>query len=131
MQNALDDYAGWISGVRRDQSRGRAETDAVEHQWLPSGRTVLKVHPLAHVSRAEVETYLTANRIETHPLLERGFASIGCWPCTAAVGNGKGERAGRWPGMDKTECGIHTFGNGKGGEGNGNGVALPRLAQEE
>lgn len=110
LQRALEEYDGWISGLRRDQSPLRAETPVVEAQMLPSGNEVLKIHPLAHWSRAEVDAYIAEHGIPTHPLLERGFASIGCWPCTRAVGAGEHERAGRWDGLTKTECGIHTFG---------------------
>ena len=54
--------------------------------------------------------FRSEHEIPTHPLFERGFASIGCWPCTRAVKAGEDERDGRWEGLGKTECGIHTFG---------------------
>jgi len=110
LQNALEEYDGWISGLRRDQSPLRAETPVIEAQLLPSGNEILKVHPLAHWSRDQVSAYIAAHDIPTHPLLERGFASIGCQPCTKAVTSGEQERAGRWDGLAKTECGIHSFG---------------------
>lgn len=110
LQRALQDYDGWISGLRRDQSPLRAETPIIEAQMLPSGDEVLKVHPLAHWSKADVGAYVARHSIPTHPLLERGFASIGCWPCTRAIGDGEDERAGRWDGLGKSECGIHSFG---------------------
>jgi phosphoadenosine phosphosulfate reductase len=81
---------------------------------LPSGSEVLKIHPLATWTRARVDSYIKRHDIPTHPLLERGFASIGCWPCTRAIGDGEDERAGRWDGSGKTECGIHSFGRGDG-----------------
>jgi phosphoadenosine phosphosulfate reductase len=112
LQDALEAYEGWISGLRRDQSPFRAQTPIVEAQLLPSGSEVLKIHPLAGWSRADVEGYISEHEIPTNPLIEQGFASIGCWPCTRAVSNGDSERAGRWDGLAKTECGIHTFGRG-------------------
>lgn len=77
---------------------------------LPSGNEVLKIHPLANWNKEQVGRYLADNSVPTHPLLESGFRSIGCWPCTRAVGQGEHDRAGRWDAFDKTECGIHSFG---------------------
>lgn len=110
LQRALADYDGWISGLRRDQSPMRAETPIIEAQLLPSGDEILKIHPLARWARADVAAYAAQHEIPTHPLFEMGFASIGCWPCTRAIGQDEDERAGRWDGTGKTECGIHTFG---------------------
>lgn len=81
---------------------------------LPTGNEVLKIHPLANWSKSDVARYISKHDIPTHPLLEKNFASIGCWPCTRALGPGEDERAGRWDGHTKTECGIHTFGNNGG-----------------
>jgi phosphoadenosine phosphosulfate reductase len=114
LQRALEDYDGWISGLRRDQSPLRAETPIVEAQMLPSGNEVMKIHPLAHWSKADVQAYVDDHDIPTHPLLEKGFASIGCWPCTRAINKDEKERAGRWDGFNKTECGIHSFGRPEG-----------------
>lgn len=110
LQRALQDYDGWISGLRRDQSPMRSETPIVEAQLLPSGDEVMKIHPLAHWTREDVATYVTEHSIPTHPLLENGFRSIGCQPCTRAISDNEDERAGRWDGQAKTECGIHSFG---------------------
>ena len=110
LQRALEEYDGWISGLRRDQSPLRADTPVVEAQMLPSGNEVMKIHPLAHWTKQQVADYVTAHDIATHPLFEKGFASIGCWPCTRAISAGEDERAGRWEGQTKTECGIHMFG---------------------
>ncbi len=114
LQQALEDYDGWISGIRRDQSPLRAHTPIVEAQLLPSGNEVLKLHPLANWSKQDVKSYIQEHGIPTHPLLERGYASIGCWPCTRPVTEGEDERAGRWDGLGKTECGIHAFGKPQG-----------------
>lgn len=110
LQRALEDHDAWISGIRRDQSPLRTGTPVLEAQVLPSGREILKVHPLAQWTKADVQAYLEEHDIPTHPLLERGYASIGCWPCTRVVRAGEDERVGRWDGFTKTECGIHTFG---------------------
>jgi phosphoadenosine phosphosulfate reductase len=96
--------------LRRDQSPLRADTPIVEAQMLPSGNEVMKIHPLAHWTRDDVNAYVAEHDIPTHPLLEMGFPSIGCFPCTRAVKMGEAERAGRWDGIAKTECGIHSFG---------------------
>lgn len=114
LQVALEEFDGWISGLRRDQSPLRANTPVVEAQLLPSGNEVLKIHPLAAWSREDVDRYLKENDIPTHPLLDKGFASIGCFPCTRAIAPGESERAGRWDGITKTECGIHSFGRSTG-----------------
>lgn len=114
LQRALIGYDGWISGLRRDQSPLRAETPIVEAQMLPSGDEVMKIHPLAHWTREDVAGYIEMHNIPTHPLLEKGFRSIGCQPCTRAISDDEDERAGRWEGSAKTECGIHSFGKADG-----------------
>lgn len=114
LQEALEEYDGWMSGLRRDQSPLRAQTPVVEAQLLPSGNEVLKIHPLASWTREDVTGYLSMHQIPTHPLLEQGFRSIGCMPCTRPVENDEDERSGRWDGFAKTECGIHTFGKATG-----------------
>jgi phosphoadenosine phosphosulfate reductase len=114
LQRALKDYDGWISGLRRDQSPLRASTPIVEAQMLATGDEILKIHPLAGWTRDDVDAYQAEFEIPTHPLLELGYSSIGCWPCTKPVGSNNGdERAGRWEGFDKTECGIHSFGHSR------------------
>lgn len=110
LQDALEEYDGWISGLRRDQSPLRAGTPLVEAQQLPSGNEVMKIHPLARWTKHVVAAYAKEHDIPTHPLFERGYQSIGCWPCTRAVRAGEEERDGRWEGLAKTECGIHSFG---------------------
>jgi phosphoadenosine phosphosulfate reductase len=109
LQKALESYDGWISGVRRDQSPERAAARMVQTQLLPSGKAVAKIHPLAHWTQRDVDSYLSEHGIPTHPLLEQGYTSIGCAPCTKPVQHGHG-REGRWADSSKSECGIHTFG---------------------
>ena len=108
LQHALAGYHGWLSGLRRDQSASRAAIPIVEVQTILSGEEILKINPLAHWSKEDVEAYVREHEIPTHPLLEKGYASIGCWPCTRPVASGEDERAGRWEGFEKSECGIHT-----------------------
>lgn len=109
MERALVDYDAWISGVRQDQSAGRAATDVVEHHEI-AGRDITKVFPLARWSRADVSNYIKEHDVLYHPLLDQGYKSIGCWPCTRRTAPGEAERAGRWSGTTKTECGLHTLG---------------------
>jgi phosphoadenosine phosphosulfate reductase len=112
LRRKLSTLDAWISGVRREQSSARSSTRVVErHLFDPSnGRYVFKIHPLAAWSRSQVQEYLRRHGLPQNPLLERGFRSIGCQPCTRPVGTETADdRAGRWTGFDKTECGIHTF----------------------
>ena len=108
MQRALGDFDAWVSGVRRDQGPTRAHTEVVEHH-LVSGRPLAKVYPLAYWSRGQIWGYLLDKGIPYNPLLDQGYSSLGCWPCTRATRAGEDERAGRWSGSGKTECGLHTF----------------------
>jgi phosphoadenosine phosphosulfate reductase len=119
MEAALEELGGWVTGVRRDQSPSRLNTQIFEIQELTSGRIVWKVNAQAHWTRAQVEAFVREYDIPTHPLYEQGYLSIGCAPCTRPVANGEDERAGRWDGFDKAECGIHAIGSPN---GNGNGV---------
>jgi phosphoadenosine phosphosulfate reductase len=73
------------------------------------GRDIVKLNPMADWSREAVWSYIRRHRIPYNPLHDRGYRSIGCWPCTRATREGEDERAGRWTGFDKVECGIHTF----------------------
>jgi phosphoadenosine phosphosulfate reductase len=104
---------GWISGLRRDQSAARAATPILlptEDPSLgrPGGLGPVKVHPLATMTAAEAKAYIAEHRIPEHPLVARRYLSIGCAPCTRPVEEGEDERAGRWAGQAKTECGLHT-----------------------
>jgi phosphoadenosine phosphosulfate reductase len=102
---ALD---GWVSSIRRDQSCTRKDIRIVDGYWFDDGHQVVKVNPMADWTKKQVWDYILASNIPYNPLLDQGFPSIGCWPCTQAVGNGGDERDGRWAGLQKTECGIHT-----------------------
>ncbi len=111
LRHHLAGLHAWITGVRRDQSAARQSAEVFElYRFDPvRDRSVLKINPLAGWSGQEVETYLERHKIPRNPLVSRGYRSIGCVPCTRSVGEGEGERAGRWTGFEKTECGLHTF----------------------
>ena len=108
LQRALGGFDAWISAVRSDQGDTRAGLDILEYHQA-NGHPIVKVFPLAGWSRDDVWRYIREQDIPYHPLLDQGFTSIGCWPCTRATRPGEPERAGRWSGMGKTECGLHTF----------------------
>jgi len=104
MRRALADLDAWISGIRRDQTPDRAAIRTVEA--LPDGR--LKINPLAAWTREDVWRYIHAHDLPAHPLFSQGYLSVGCAPCTSPVVGDQNERAGRWAGTGKTECGLHT-----------------------
>ncbi|MCU1613111.1 MAG: adenylylsulfate reductase, thioredoxin dependent [Frankiales bacterium] len=105
LARTLSGYAAWGSGVRRDESLTRANTRVVD--W-DAKREMIKINPLAAWTQADVDAYIDEHQVPVNPLVELGFASIGCAPCTRAVAPGEDARAGRWAGRGKTECGIHT-----------------------
>jgi phosphoadenosine phosphosulfate reductase len=104
LERALGTADAWVTGIRRQQSSTRANARKLE---LDDSRGVIKVQPLVDWTGEMVRDFVRAHDIPTHPLHERGFPSIGCWPCTRAVKPGEDERAGRWAGTGKTECGLH------------------------
>ena len=108
LERAIVAYDAWISAVRQDQSDSRRATELVEYHQM-NGRPIVKVFPLARWSRTDVWRYIRENGVPYHPLLDQGYTSIGCWPCTRPTAPGEPERAGRWSGSGKTECGLHTF----------------------
>jgi phosphoadenosine phosphosulfate reductase len=105
MQRAMAGLQAWVSGIRRDQTPVRANAQILER--APQG--VVLVHPLATWSQRDVWSYIQEHDLPQHPLLEQGYLSVGCAPCTRPVSAGEDERAGRWAGLDKTECGLHTL----------------------
>jgi phosphoadenosine phosphosulfate reductase len=100
----LEPYESWVSGIRRDQSPSRADTPKI--QWSEQYE-VWKLHPLADWDEKRVWAYVNVNEIPYNPLHETGYRSIGCIPCTRPTTPDEEERAGRWAGSDKLECGIH------------------------
>ncbi len=101
---ALEPYDAWTSGIRRDQSPSRATTKKVERSERYG---VWKIQPLADWSERDVWEYIVANDIPFNPLHDAGYRSIGCIPCTRPTRPDEEERAGRWAGSDKLECGLH------------------------
>jgi len=105
LQEALGRYRAWATGLRRTDSPARSLTPTV--QW-DARRTLLKLAPIAGWTDHDVEHYLDAHpSVIDNPLLQMGYPSIGCWPCTQPVAEGEDGRAGRWAGRAKSECGIH------------------------
>jgi phosphoadenosine phosphosulfate reductase len=107
MFEALRGLDAWITSVRRDSSPTRAETPIVDRYELEPGREIVKVNPMATWSRQQVWGYLKEHSLPHNPLYDLGYASIGCAPCTRLRFAGEPERAGRWAGIAKWECGIH------------------------
>lgn len=98
----------WITGLRRDGDAGRADTPLLAEAVREDGTAVWKLNPLADWSREQVWEHLRRHRLPHNALHDRGYRSIGCAVCTRATPEGGDERAGRWPGFDKTECGLHS-----------------------
>ena len=106
LHEAVRGMHAWASGIRRDQSPDRAKAPIVG--WDKKFGLV-KVSPLANWTKKDVWKMIVDHDIPYNPLHDQGYTSIGCWPCTRAVMFGEDERAGRWSGFAKTECGLHTL----------------------
>jgi len=104
LERALDGFAAWITGRKRFQGGLRQDLPVIEGE-IATGR--IKLNPLAPWPPEAVEAYRRAKGLPEHPLVAEGYASIGCVPCTRPVASNEAPRAGRWWGLDKTECGIH------------------------
>lgn len=107
---ALTGFDAWITGLRREQSPTRAGIKVVE--W-DERFGLVKLNPLAGLTDADVWRYVTDHAVPYNELHDRGYPSIGCWPCTRAIAPGEDPRAGRWAGQAKTECGLHVSGGAK------------------
>lgn len=105
LRREVQGWSAWISAIRRQQTPHRAKSGIVE--WDPKFNLV-KINPLANWSRKELWDYIITHDVPYNPLHDRGYPSIGCAPCTRAVCEGEEERAGRWSGFSRTECGLHT-----------------------
>ncbi|PRO66025.1 phosphoadenylyl-sulfate reductase [Alkalicoccus urumqiensis] len=103
LEEALSGAPAWISGLRRDQSESRKNTNFVNKDDRFSS---VKVCPLIHWTWDDVWEYIQTRELDYNDLHDRGYPSIGCIPCTTAVGDGD-SRDGRWQGSSKTECGLH------------------------
>jgi phosphoadenosine phosphosulfate reductase len=106
LKQAVVGYHAWASAIRRDQSPDRAQSPIVG--WDKKFNLV-KVSPLANWTKKDVWGMITKYDIPYNPLHDQGYTSIGCQPCTRAVLFGEDERAGRWSGFQKTECGLHSL----------------------
>ena len=106
LERELSKFDAWITGRKRYQGQTRATIDFFEVETP----TRMKINPLAHWGREDLEEYMVQNRLPRHPLVAQGYPSIGCAPCTSKVAPGEDPRAGRWRGSQKTECGIHFIG---------------------
>ena len=103
LDRALGEFDAWITGRKRFHGGDRLRLKVVERA---DGK--VKFNPLANWGKAELDAYAAANDLPAHPLVEFGYPSVGCWPCTKPVEDDDNLRAGRWAGSEKTECGIHT-----------------------
>jgi phosphoadenosine phosphosulfate reductase len=104
LNRALAGQAAWVTGVRRADGPTRANAPEAA---FDIGRNVVKVNPLAAWTDDDMALYAELHELPANPLAERGYPSIGCWPCTRPVAPGEDKRAGRWGGQAKTECGLH------------------------
>lgn len=105
MRRALKGLRAWITGVRRDQTPGRSEVAEVEN----GAQGLARIHPMVHWTQSDIEKFARRHDLPRHPLDALGYASIGCAPCTRPVTIERApSRIGRWAGVDKTECGLHT-----------------------
>ena len=102
LADALEGFDAWITGRKRHQAATRAALPLFEAEGPR-----MKVNPLAGWSAADVTAYCLDHGLPAHPLVAKGFPSIGCLPCTSRVMPGEDARAGRWRGRGKVECGIH------------------------
>ena len=107
MFEALRGLDAWVTSVRRDSSPTRADTPIVERYTLEPGNDIVKINPMANWTKPQVWRYLKEHDLPHNPLYDLGYSSIGCAPCTRLRFAGEPERAGRWAGIAKWECGIH------------------------
>lgn len=107
LDRALARYDLWMTGLRPGSASTRTEVPVAERHRTSGGHELLKVNPVARWTHERARAYLEEHGLPHHPLYDVGYASIGCAPCTRALFSGEDERAGRWAGVDKVECGIH------------------------
>lgn len=105
LKSALQGYDAWINGRKRHQGTTR---QALSYFDLDAVTGLIKINPLIDWKPARIAAHLETHNLPRHPLVAKGYPSIGCAPCTSPVAKGEDHRAGRWRGMGKTECGLHT-----------------------
>ena len=103
LDRALAGKQAWMSGLRRTEAANRETTPAIARDI----RGLVKVNPIVMWTDEDVAGYIADNNVPVNPLTQMGYPSIGCMPCTTPVGDGEDQRAGRWRGTDKSECGLH------------------------
>lgn len=111
LKKKLAHLDGWVTGLRRSQSETRKKVHILDPYDDGTGRMIIKISPLAGWTKEEVWWYIVSHDLPYNPLHDKNYVSIGCWPCTQPIEEGESERAGRWKGFQKKECGIHTFMN--------------------
>jgi phosphoadenosine phosphosulfate reductase len=104
LRRALRGYAAWVSGLRRVEAPTRANAPVI---GFDDSFKVVKVNPIAAWTDEEVDQYIADNDVLINPLVDEGYPSIGCAPCTAKPAEGEDPRSGRWQGRNKVECGLH------------------------
>lgn len=111
LNRALAGSSGWITGLRREQSQGRAEVPFAAYD---AAQNIIKLNPIADWSLQQLEDYVAQNNVPVNPLHAKGFPSIGCQPCTRAIAPGEDIRAGRWwwENENGKECGLHVTNDG-------------------
>ena len=106
LRKAVVGYDAWISAIRKDQTAERGQAEVV--QW-DAKFSLVKVNPLLYWTKKDVWKFITDHDVPYNPVHDQGYPSIGCWPCTCPVAPGEDERAGRWAGQKKKECGLHVI----------------------
>jgi phosphoadenosine phosphosulfate reductase len=101
---ALSGYSAWVTGIRRVEAPTRANAPLIS---FDEAFKLVKINPLAAWSDDDLQEYINANGVLVNPLVDEGYPSIGCAPCTAKPAPGSDPRSGRWQGLPKTECGLH------------------------
>ncbi|BBY61465.1 phosphoadenylyl-sulfate reductase [Mycolicibacterium sarraceniae] len=104
LRTALQGYTAWVTGIRRVEAPTRANAPLIS---FDEAFTLVKINPLAAWTDEDMDAYIQANGVLVNPLVEEGYPSIGCAPCTAKPLEGADPRSGRWQGQSKTECGLH------------------------
>lgn len=102
LEPALEGFGAWVTGRKRFHGGARMSLPVFEYA---GGR--FKVNPMASWTQDDVQAYFKHRKLPRHPLVDQGFPSIGCWPCTQAAADPNDIRSGRWAGQDKSECGLH------------------------
>ncbi len=111
LQKKLAELDAMVTGLRRSQGESRKGAKILQLQETPDSHRYVKINPLAAWSKEEVWWYIVSHQLHYNPLHDQSYPSVGCTPdcCTRPVNGGDDERAGRWAGTDKKECGLHTF----------------------